>query len=129
MQVKVPKEVALFVRLDGGFVFLDPIPISTPVGKLKALIVAHPSFKHLDEQTMVLRFVAHSGKGDPTPEAETRAGNFIELTSASQALEEAITELQGKVPGTDVSKLFFVISVPAPPSGPLEAPVPGESLS
>ena len=112
LQVKVPKEVALFVRLDGGFVKLK-VSMDSDIADIKPLIIAHPSFKHLDEQTMNIRFVAHSGKGIPTLEAEGQTGNVIDLKSSSQTLEEAITELQGKVPGTDVSKLFFVVSSPA----------------
>ena len=61
---------------------------------------------------MNLRLVAHAGKGVPTPEEEAREGNFIDLTDPTQTLSEAITELQVKVPGTDVSKLFFMVSGP-----------------
>ena len=96
----------------GSFVLVESIRTTSPVGKVKALINAHPSFKHLDQQTMALRLVAHAGKGVPTPEDEAREGNFVDLNDPTQTLSEAIAELQDKVPGTDVSKLFVVVSGP-----------------
>ena len=116
LQSHVPKEVVLFVgEAGGGFVEIPGTTAGMRLSQLKALIVADESFSHLSKKTMVLRFVAHSGKGVPTPEAEKQDGNVLELTDPTQTLEEAITELQGKVPGADVSKLFIVASVPPPP--------------
>jgi len=105
-----------FVRASsgGGFVLVEGIPTASSVGKVKALINAHPSFKHLDQKDMSLRLVAYSGEDIPSPEDETREGNFIDLTFPTWTLAKAIAELQGKVPGTNVSKLFIIVS--APPS-------------
>jgi hypothetical protein len=127
--VPVPKKVNLFVKAASGgtYVLFEDVRTTTVVGKLKALIHADDTFSHIKKDEMSLRLIAHVGKGVPTPEAEMREGDFLELADPTLTLAEAVTELRKKT-ATDADKLFFVISVPAPPLPPPLVPLEGESL-
>ncbi len=110
----VPKEAILFVRdaSCGGFVGFRGVKTDSLVSDLKALIIADPSFKHFDKKTMSLRLVAYSGEDEPTFEDAQKEANSLDLSVSTWPLAKAVSQLQAKVPGTDIDKLFFVVSGP-----------------